>query len=113
MSRTDAAGLAWVRSKAEETSWRERAARANPWTVAAVVVTVLSWASAFAGIRVAVRSYEPAHVALLRYLIASGALGLYAAHRRMPLPARGDLPGLALTGLIGITFYNVALNYVR
>jgi drug/metabolite transporter (DMT)-like permease len=80
-------------------------------TLFALAVALVLWASAFAGIRAGLRTYSPANLALLRFLIASLVLGFYAgiAHFRRPEPR--DLPGLALTGLIGITFYNIALNY--
>ncbi|MCL6580915.1 MAG: DMT family transporter [Firmicutes bacterium] len=77
----------------------------------AIAVTVLAWGSAFAGIRAALVGYSPTHMALLRYLIASLTLAVYALVVRMPLPRRSDLPGLALVGLVGITFYHTALNY--
>jgi drug/metabolite transporter (DMT)-like permease len=68
------------------------------------------WASAFPAIRLGLQTYSPAHVALLRYLVASLALAGYALATRMPLPQRRDLPGLALLGFLGITVYNLALN---
>ena len=68
------------------------------------------WASAFAGIRAGLHSYSPESVALLRYLVASAALGIYALITKMPLPARKDVPGIASTGFLGFAFYNVALN---
>lgn len=77
----------------------------------AVGITLLSWASAFAGIRVALKAYSPAHVALVRYVIAAVVLGGYAAFRRMKPPEWRDLAGLGLLGLVGIAFYNMALNY--
>lgn len=40
-------------------------------TIAAIVTSVILWASAFPAIRVALGAYTPAEVALLRYLIAS------------------------------------------
>lgn len=76
----------------------------------AVLLAVVSWASAFAGIRVGLKSYSPQSVALLRYLVASLALVGYAAGTRMPLPRRSDLPGIAITGIIGIALYSIALN---
>jgi drug/metabolite transporter (DMT)-like permease len=80
-------------------------------TLLALGVALLLWASAFAGIRAGLRGYSPAHLAILRFLVASLVLAIYAgvAHFRRPQPR--DLPGLALTGVIGITFYNLALNY--
>lgn len=79
--------------------------------LAVAIVTVVSWGSAFAGIRAALGAYTPAHLALLRYTVASLVLAVYAASVRMRLPRRQDLPGLALLGLTGITFYNLALGY--
>jgi len=73
-------------------------------------ITVVFWASAFAGIRAALRSYSPQNVALLRYLTASLVLALYAILTRMPLPRWRDVPGIALTGVVGIAVYNLALN---
>lgn len=79
--------------------------------VAAVIVTLVVWGSAFAGIRAALVGYTPTHVALFRYTVASLTLAGYALAVRMPLPRWRDLPGLAAVGFIGITFYNTALNY--
>lgn len=89
----------------------EPARRPDVRTLLAIIVTVTFWGSAFAGIRAALGAYSPAHVALLRYLVSSVALAAFAALTRMPLPRRQDLPGLALIGLVGISFYNVALSY--
>jgi drug/metabolite transporter (DMT)-like permease len=78
--------------------------------VAAAVATVAFWGSAFAGIRVGLHAYSPTHLALLRFLIASVALAVYALATRMRLPARRDLPLIFLLGLLGFAFYNIALN---
>jgi len=87
-------------------------ARSFDMRLAAVAgVTVVSWGSAFAGIRAALAAYSPAHLALLRYVVASLALATYAARTGMRLPSRRDVPSLALIGLVGISFYNVALGY--
>jgi len=78
---------------------------------AAVATTLLLWASAFAGIRLALRGYSPGHLAFLRFLIASSVLATYAVVARMRLPARRDLPAIALMGFLGITVYHTALNF--
>ncbi len=75
-----------------------------------VAATVLFWGSAFAGIRVGLKAYSPAHVAVLRYLVAALVLGLAAAPMRVRLPRRRDLPAIFLLGLCGFTLYNLALN---
>ena len=73
-------------------------------------VVVLLWASAFAGIRVGLESYAPESLALLRYLVASVMLLIYAIFTRMPLPDWRDLPTIFAMGFLGFTLYNVALN---
>ncbi len=77
----------------------------------ALLITLLLWASAFAGIRAGLGSYSPGALILLRFLVASVALALYALLARMRLPARRDLPAMALLGLIGITFYHAGLTF--
>jgi drug/metabolite transporter (DMT)-like permease len=77
----------------------------------ALAVAIALWASAFAGIRAALHAYPPAHLALLRYLIASAVLAIYARTAHFRRPELRDIPGLMLAGSLGITFYNLALNY--
>ena len=79
-------------------------------TLIALAVALLFWASAFAAIRAALASYGPGELALLRFLTASAALGIYAAVTRMPLPKARDLPLIALLGLLGVTGYHLSLN---
>jgi drug/metabolite transporter (DMT)-like permease len=85
--------------------------RIDTRTLGAAGVTLLFWASAFAAIRVGLTAYEPGHLALLRFLIASAVLGVYAVVTRMRLPEVRDLPAVLLMGLVGITLYHVPLNY--
>ena len=77
---------------------------------AALATTVVLWASAFAAIREAVRALGWAHLSVLRLGVAALALGALAAVRRVGLPARRDLPLLALCALSGMTAYQVLLN---
>lgn len=83
----------------------------------AVALTLVFWASAFAGIRAALDGlgadpgYGPGELALLRFLVASAVLGVYAAARGIRLPASRDLLGIVVSGFLGITVYHVCLNY--
>ena len=77
----------------------------------ALALALMLWASAFVGIRAGLQAYTPGHLALLRFLIASTALLVYALITRMRLPLLRDVPGLLLMGFVGITLYHVALNY--
>jgi drug/metabolite transporter (DMT)-like permease len=79
--------------------------------VLALLVTVVFWASAFAGIRAGLQGYPPAHLAIVRFVIASLVLAIYAALSHFRLPQRRDVPGIAAASFLGITFYNIALNY--
>lgn len=77
----------------------------------ALAVTVVFWASAFAGIRAGLGSYGPGEIALFRFLVASVVLGVIAIVRRMPLPERRDVPAVFLAGFLAFTVYHVALNF--
>ncbi len=95
-----------ARVNLETDTWRR-----EPWTWVAIVVALLLWASAFAGIRAGLQSYGPGQVALLRFGTASAVFFAYATFTRMPLPDSRDLPRIALAGFLGITVYHVALNF--
>jgi len=77
----------------------------------AMAITLITWASAFAAIRIGVEAYDPRHVALLRFGTASLVLIPYALITKMPLPQARDLPRIIGIGFVGITIYHNALNY--
>ena len=76
----------------------------------AALVTVTLWASAFVGIRAAGEDLSPGALSLARLLVGSVALGALVLVRREPFPARGDLPAIALCGVLWFGLYNVVLN---
>jgi drug/metabolite transporter (DMT)-like permease len=80
-------------------------------TIFILAATLTMWASAFAGIRAGLEAYSPGQLAVLRFLVASSVLTIYASVAHFRLPQRRDIPGLIFSGIIGITFYNLALNY--
>lgn len=79
--------------------------------LAAHGISLLLWASAFAGIRVGLVAYSPEHLSLLRFLVGSIFLGVLALVFRIRLPHPKDVPGLLLLGFLGFTIYHTALNY--
>src|ERR1700756_408342 len=85
--------------------------RFTPRTLVALAFTLVVWASAFAGIRAGLRGYSPAQLAILRFLVASAVLAIYAGIAHFRRPEFRDIPGIIFSGVIGITFYNLALNY--
>lgn len=85
--------------------------RMRPRTLVALAVTIILWASAFAGIRAGLEAYSPGQLALLRFMIASVALGIVALLTRMRLPSLRDVPAMFLLGFVGFAVYHLALNY--
>ena len=56
--------------------------------IMAIVITLIFWASAFAGIRVGLKAYSPGNLVFFRFLTASIVLLVYAIITRMPLPEK-------------------------
>lgn len=83
----------------------------EPRALGAALLTILFWASAFAGIRAGLQGLSPGHLVLLRFLTASALLLLYAWARGVRPPRWEDLPRLFSLGLLGITVYHTALVY--
>ncbi len=77
----------------------------------ALGITIVIWASAFAAIRAGLVGYTPGHLALLRFLIGSALLVVYAAATRMPPPAWRDVPAVLLGGLLGFFGYHTGLAF--
>jgi drug/metabolite transporter (DMT)-like permease len=93
-----------------EVAARAGARREPLLALAAALVTVVVWASAFVGIRSAGHELSPGALALGRLLIGSVALGALVLIRREPLPTRRDLPAIVLCGVLWFGVYNVVLN---
>ncbi|GAA3319571.1 DMT family transporter [Arthrobacter ramosus] len=78
--------------------------------IAAVIVTVVLWASAFVGIRAVGPSFSPGSLTLGRLVVAAVALGIVALPRLKRWPkGREWLPILAY-GVMWFAGYNLALN---
>ncbi|MFB4165525.1 DMT family transporter [Alteribacillus sp. JSM 102045] len=73
-------------------------------------LAVLLWATAFPGIRVGLESYGPLHLALLRMLIGSLGLLVFAVIVKMRLPEIKDIPVILLLGLFGFSVYHTFLS---
>jgi drug/metabolite transporter (DMT)-like permease len=77
----------------------------------AVAAAVFFSASGFTGTEVGLEGYSPGPLALLRFLVASFLLALYAALWRMRLPKMRDLPALVLAGFLAFSAFTVLLAY--
>ena len=78
----------------------------------AISITLLFWASSFAGNRAGLESYSPGALVLLRFLTASAVLGAYAIITKgIRWPQKAHLGWIVFGGLIGITGYHTLLAH--
>lgn len=68
--------------------------------VLATAAVILCWAYSPVGIHIGLEGYEPGHLALLRFLIASLFMGAIALVKRIALPRWRDLPWLLVLGFL-------------
>ncbi|HWJ74085.1 MAG TPA: DMT family transporter [Kaistia sp.] len=87
-----------------------QALRPDPFAFLAVIVTIVTWASAFAAIRVGLHHLTPVQLAAARYCAAAVPALLYLVIARPPLPTKRDLLRLAVIGPLFISVYAVLLN---
>ena len=80
-------------------------------TLGAALLTIVFWASAFAGITVGLNAYSPGELALLRYLVASVAFGILGLVYGIRVPQLRDLPIFGVLGILGVSGYHTALSY--
>lgn len=78
--------------------------------VAAVVITVVLWASAFVGIRAVGPSFSPGSLTLGRLAIAAVALGVVVLPKLRLLPRGREWWPILAFGVMWFGGYNVALN---
>ncbi len=76
----------------------------------ALLSCMVLWASGFVGIRAGLVGYSPSQLAVLRFLVASATMAVYALIARTALPKSKDIPFILVTGIISITWYHLALN---
>lgn len=87
--------------------------RSDTWlpTSLAMAAAVVSAASNFTATVIGLEGYRPGSLSLLRFLVASVALGGYAAVAGFRRPVRRDLPRLAAAGTLGFSVFPVALAW--
>lgn len=78
--------------------------------LAAGLVTVVLWGSAFVAIRAADVRLSPGAIALGRLVVATTILSAVAVVRREPMPSRRDLMAIAGYGVLWLGVYSVTLN---
>jgi len=97
-------------STTSATTSADRSAPIDWLAVAAALVTVVLWASAFVGIRALATDVSPGALALGRLAVGSLALGLVVAVRRPAMPPRSAIPLIVAVGVLWFGGYNLTLN---
>ncbi|MET7894532.1 DMT family transporter [Streptomyces mirabilis] len=87
------------------------AAKTPVTALAAALLTMVLWASAFVAIRHIGESVRPGSLALGRLLVGALALLAVVTIRREGLPPRAAWPGIAGMGVFWFGLYMVALNW--
>ena len=68
------------------------------------------WAYSPTGIHIGLQAYDPGHLALLRFLLASLFMAVIAAFKGLQLPRVRDVPLLFALGFFAVSLHHVALN---
>ncbi|QBF28678.1 DMT family transporter [Pseudomonas tructae] len=79
--------------------------------VLATLFVVVCWAYSPTGIHIALHGYEPGHLALARFIVASLFMAIVAVWRGISLPRLKDLPLLLLLGFFAVFAHHVAINF--
>jgi drug/metabolite transporter (DMT)-like permease len=77
----------------------------------AMAFVVGCWGYSPTGIHIGLQAYEPGHLALLRFLLASAFMAVVAVFRGINLPKTRDLPLLFALGFFAVSLHHVALNF--
>lgn len=77
----------------------------------AMAFVVGCWGYSPTGIHIGLQAYDPGHLALLRFLLASAFMAVVAVFRGISLPNRRDLPLLFALGFFAVSLHHVALNF--
>lgn len=81
-----------------------------------IVTAILIWSVSFVATKIALKTFPPLSLGLIRFGLAAILLGFFLAIRKdIKKPASKDLAKLALSGFLGITVYfsleNVGVKY--
>ena len=76
----------------------------------AMAFVVGCWAYSPTGIHIGLQDYDPGHLTLLRFLLASLFMAVIAAFKGIQLPRVRDVPLLFALGFFAVSLHHVALN---
>lgn len=79
--------------------------------ILAMAFVVACWGYSPSGIHIGLVAYDPVHLALLRFLIASVFMAVVAVSRGIHPPKLRDLPLLFGLGFFAVSLHHVAINF--
>ncbi|MGF6109955.1 DMT family transporter [Pseudomonas frederiksbergensis] len=79
--------------------------------ILAMTFVVACWGYSPTGIHIGLQAYDPGHLALLRFLLASVFMAAVAVWRGISLPKIRDLPFLIALGFFAVSLHHVLLNF--
>ncbi|WP_454868730.1 DMT family transporter [Pseudomonas farris] len=79
--------------------------------ILAMVFVVVCWGYSPTGIHIGLQAYDPGHLALLRFLLASAFMAVVAVFRGISLPNIRDWPLLIVLGFFAVSLHHLALNF--
>lgn len=77
-------------------------------------ITIVLWASSFAGVRASLLGgYSPSHLVLIRFLVASSVFFLYGFLKdvHFKFPRKEDIFRILILGWVGISVYHLGLTF--
>jgi drug/metabolite transporter (DMT)-like permease len=79
--------------------------------ILAMAFVVACWGYSPTGIHIGLQAYDPAHLALLRFLLASLFMAVVAVFRGIRLPNLRDVPLMLALGFFAVSLHHVAINF--
>lgn len=84
----------------------------SPWKIIlAMAFVVACWGYSPTGIHIGLQAYDPVHLALLRFLLASVFMAVIAMFKGIRLPSLRDLPLMFGLGFFAVSLHHVAINF--
>jgi drug/metabolite transporter (DMT)-like permease len=84
----------------------------SPWKIIlAMAFVVACWGYSPTGIHIGLQAYDPVHLALLRFLLASVFMAVVAMFKGIRLPSLRDLPLMFGLGFFAVSLHHVAINF--
>ncbi|MGF6130085.1 drug/metabolite transporter (DMT)-like permease [Pseudomonas frederiksbergensis] len=77
----------------------------------AMAFVIACWGYSPTGIHIGLQAYDPGHLALLRFLVASVFMAVIAMFKGISLPKLRDLPFLIALGFFAVSLHHVLLNF--